>query len=256
MGMLRALDEAGITPDLVLGTSIGALNGSVVSDSPGHEGVARLTRLWVEIAESDVLRGSNFERFKKAVTFKPSLHDTSEMRSLLEHVHPSDRRIEQLEISFQCVAASVERAAEHWFTSGPLIDALLASSAVPALFPPVEIDGEHFYDGGLVDSVPLARAIALGAQRVFVLQVGRLEAPLRPPERLHEAALIAFEIARRHRFTTSVANLPQGIELHLLPSGNPVAFDDARQLRWRDVGATDELIRSGYRASLEYLEGL
>ena len=126
--MLRALDEAGIRPDLVLGTSIGAFNGSVVSDHPGSEGVARLTDLWAEIAQSDVLRGSSFERFKKAVAFKPALHDTTEMRSLLEHVHQPDRRIEELAITFQCVAASIERAAEHWFTSGPLIEALLASS--------------------------------------------------------------------------------------------------------------------------------
>lgn len=252
--MLRALDEAGIQPNLVLGTSIGAFNGSVVSDHPGSDGVARLTDLWVEIAQSAVFRGSNFERFKKAVTFKPSLHDTTEMRSLLEQVHRTDRRIEDLTITFQCVAASIERAAEHWFTSGPLIEALLASSAVPALFPPVEIGGEHFYDGGLVDSVPLARAVALGADRVFVLQVGRIESPLRPPERLHEAALIAFEIARRNRFATGVENLPEGVELHLLPSGNPVAFDDARQLKWRDVGSTSELIEAGYQASIEYLE--
>lgn len=252
--MLRALDEAGVVPDVILGTSIGAFNGSVIADRPGAEGVERLTDLWVEIAQNDVLQGSSLDRLKKAVTFKPALHDTSEMRSLLEHVHDPERRIEDLAVTFQCVAASIERATEHWFTSGPLIDSLLASSAVPALFPPVKIGDEHFYDGGLVDSVPLARAVSLGARRVYVLQVGRVESQLRPPERLHEAALIAFEIARRHRFVTSVENLPEGIELHLLPSGNPVAFDDSRQLKWRDVGSTNDLIQSGYRASVEYLE--
>jgi NTE family protein len=63
------------------------------------------------------------------------------------------------------VAASIERAAEHWFTTGPLIEALLASSAVPSLFPPVEFEGEHFYDGGLVNSVPVDRAVHSGARR-------------------------------------------------------------------------------------------
>ena len=126
---------------------------------------------------------------------------------------------------------------------------------MPALFPPVEIDGEHFYDGGLVNSVPVARALELGATEVYVLQVGRLEAPLRPPKRLYEAALIAFEIARRHRYTTTVENLPEGVELHLLPSGNPVAFDDSRQRKWRDVSATEELIQGAYEASARYLAG-
>lgn len=90
---------------------------------------------------------------------------------------------------------------------------------------------------------------------VYVLQVGRIEAPLRPPKRLHEAALIAFEIARRHRYSTTVQNLPLGIDLHLLPSGNAVPFDDARQRKWRDVSSTHELINGAYLASSEYLAG-
>jgi NTE family protein len=254
VGMLRALDESGIRPDLILGTSIGALNGSVIADQPGAAGVARLEELWVEIAQTDILQGRRFDRFKNAAALRPALHDTSEMRRLLEHAHTPDRRIEDLVVPFQCVAASIERAAEHWFVSGPLIEALLASSAVPALFPPVEIGGEHFYDGGLVNSVPLARAVELGASEVYVLQVGRIESQLRPPKRLYEAALISFEIARRHRFTTAVENLPEGIDLHLLPSGNVVAFDDTRQLKWRDVSASGGLIDGAYKASLEYLE--
>lgn len=252
--MLRALDEAGIKPDLVLGTSIGAFNGSVIADRPGAAGVEGLTDLWVRIAESDILQGSRIDRLKNVATLRPALHETSELRALLEGVHPPGRRIEDLTIPFQCVAASIERAAEHWFTKGPLVPALLASSAVPALFPPVEIEGEHFYDGGLVNSVPLARAVELGAKEVYVLQVGRIESPLRPPERLHEAALISFEIARRHTYTTAVENLPKEIDLHVLPSGNPVAFDDARQLKWRDVGSTIGLIDGAYTAAIAYLE--
>ncbi|MGA7097091.1 MAG: patatin-like phospholipase family protein [Acidimicrobiia bacterium] len=253
VGMLRALDEAGVRPDLILGTSIGAFNGSVVADTPGPDGVLRLTELWQEIGRSGLLQGSRLDRLKNAATLQPALHDTSELRDLLERVHDPGKRIEQLSIPFQCVAASIERAAEHWFTEGPLIDALLASSAVPALFPPVEIDGEHFYDGGLVNSVPLARAVDLGSDVIYVLQVGRVESSLRPPERLYEAALISFEIARRHRFTAAVESLPMGIDLHLLPSGNPVAFDDSRQLKWRDVSTTSDLIEGAYRAATDYL---
>jgi len=254
--MLRALDEADVTPDLILGTSIGAFNGSVVADRPGAEGVESLTRLWAEIASTGILQGRRIDRLRNMAALRPALHETSELRALLQRVHSAGRLIEDLVLPFQCVAASIERAAEHWFTEGPLIEALLASSAVPALFPPVEIAGEHFYDGGLVNSVPLARAVDLGAREIFVLQVGRIESQLRPPKRLHEAALISFEIARRHRFTTAVETLPPGIELHLLPSGNPVAFDDARQLRWRDVGSTRELIDGAYAASVEYLDGI
>jgi NTE family protein len=255
VGMLKALDRGGITPDLVLGTSVGAFNGSVIADDPGPTGVRRLADFWDEVSGADLFKGG-LGRYKNMATLKPAIHDTSEMRALLERLHGSSKRIEDLALPFQCVAASIERAAEHWFSSGLLVRALLASSAVPALFPPVRIGDEHFYDGGLVNSVPLTRAVELGASVVYVLQVGRVESPLRPPRRLYEAGLISFEIARRHRLTTMLDNLPAGLEVHLLPSGNPVAFDDRRQLRWRDTGDTTSLIDIAYRASSEYLERL
>jgi NTE family protein len=253
VGMLQALDGAGIKPDLILGTSIGAFNGSVIADDPGPSGVERLASFWEEVTGADLFGGTLLGRMRSVATLKPALHETSEIRAILERMHDPDRRIEELVIPFQCVAASIERAAEHWFTSGPLIDAVLASSAVPALFPPVEIGGEHFYDGGLVNSVPLTRAVDLGASVIFVLQVGRVETSLRPPRRLHEAALISFEIARRHRYATTMENLPQGVEVHLLPSGNPVTFDDRRQLRWSDTASTPRLVEGAYTASRDYL---
>jgi NTE family protein len=255
VGMLKALGEAGIGADIVLGTSIGAFNGSMIADDPGPGGVDRLREFWDEVSGADLFRGGLFDRVKNVATWKAAIHETDEIRAILEHLHGPDKRIEDLATPFQCVAASIERAAEHWFTTGSVVDAVLASSAVPALFPPVEIDGEHFYDGGLVNSVPLTRAVELGAEVVYVLQVGRVEAPLRPPDRLHETALIAFEIARRHRFTTTMARLPEGVEVHLLPSGNPVAFNDRRQLKWRDTTTTAMLIETAYGATTDYLEG-
>jgi len=193
------------------------------------------------------------DRIVNVATLKPAIHKTEELQLVLEHVHGTGKRIEDLEIPFQCVAASIEKSGEHWFTEGPLLKAILASAAVPALFPPVEIDGEHFYDGGLVNSVPLDRATKLGAEVVYVLQVGRVEAPLRPPERLHESGLIAFEIARRHMFTRALENMPPDVELHVLPSGNPVRFDDRRQIKWKDTGNTKELADGAEEATKQYL---
>lgn len=251
--MLRALEEAGVTPDLVLGTSIGAFNGSVVADTPGSEAVERLTRLWNEIAEGEVFKTDLMGRLRNLTAFRPSIHGTESLKAVLERVHGPGRLIDELTLPFQCVASSIENAAEHWFESGPLIPALLASSALPVLLPPVEINGEHFYDGGLVNSIPIDRAVELGATSIYALQVGRIESPLRPPRRLYEAALISFEIARRHRFGTGRRRLPDHIELHVLPSGNPVDFDDRRQLRWRDTALTAPLIEGAYQASSQYL---
>ncbi|MEE9534854.1 MAG: patatin-like phospholipase family protein, partial [Acidimicrobiia bacterium] len=237
----------------ILGTSIGAFNGSVIAAEPGPVGVQRLAGLWDELTGADLFQASVLSRIRNVATLQPAIHRSAELHLVLEHVHGADKNIEDLQIPFQCVASSIERAAEHWFVKGPLIPALLASSAVPVLFPPIEIEQEHFYDGGLVNSVPLGRAVELGASVIYVLQVGRLEAPLRPPERLHEAALISFEIARRHRYATALETLPTNIDVHVLPSGNPVEFDDRRQLRWRDTGDTLELVDGAYTASSAYL---
>lgn len=252
LGMLRALDEAGVRPDLVVGTSIGAINGALYAAEPGSAAIDSLDRLWREAASADLMGGSLIDRAKAFAKLRIAVLDQGDLRDLLDRELPVDR-IEDLAVSFQCVAASIERAAEHWFDHGPIVDAILASCAVPAMFPPVEIDGEHFYDGGLVNSVPVDRAIELGANEIYVLQVGRIENPLRPPERLYETALVAFEIARRHRLASLRERTIPGLSIHLLPSANDLEFDDRRQFLWSDMDDTGDLAAGAYEASRVYL---
>jgi NTE family protein len=159
----------------------------------------------------------------------------------------------ELQVPFQCVAASIERAAERWFTDGPLIEAVLASSAVPGLLPPVELEGEHYLDGGLVHSIPVGRAVVLGADTIYVLHVGRIDRPLRPPTRPWEVAVVAFEIARRHRFAADLAALPPGVTVHVLPSGHP-APPGAGNLRYRDFSAVPARIEQAHAAARGYLD--
>jgi len=252
VGMLHALVDAGIRPDLIVGTSIGAINGAMFAADPTASGIETMRGLWHEVMESDMFSAKVWERVRSLTRMRVAIQDAAPLRDMLERSLPVDR-IEDLTIRFECVAASIQRAAEHWFDRGPLVDALLASSAVPTLFPPVEIDGQHFYDGGLVDSVPVDRAVALGAKRIYVLQVGRIEQPLRPPTKFWEPAILAFEIARRHRFVRANDEAPDGVELHLLPSANDVGFDDPRQAKWTDMSETAALLDGAYGASADYL---
>ena len=162
----------------------------------------------------------------------------------------------ELTLPFQCVAASIERASARWFASGPLVPAILASCAVPGLLPPVRVDDEHCFDGGLVDSIPVGRAIALGATTVYVLQVGRIENPLTVPTRPWQVGLVAFEIARRHRFHEEMSNLPDGVAVHLLPTGGDPRAPDLSQLRYRDKTMVGASIERAYAASGRYLTAL
>lgn len=254
VGMLTALVRAGIEPDLVLGTSIGAINGAAIAADPTSEGVTHLRSLWSEVERSGLFGGSFVDRVRHVASNRTSLHSNEPLRRLLEHV-VGDRRIEELTVRFQCVAACIETAEATWFDRGPVTERVLASCAVPGLLPAVEVDGRHYLDGGVVDSIPVRRAIELGADRVFVLQVGRIEEPLRVPRRPHEVALVAFEIARRHSFATAMAARPEGVEVHVLPTGSPPPrFNDLRQLRYRDFSDIGERIDSAERATAAYLE--
>jgi NTE family protein len=256
VGMLRALLEAGVRPDLVIGTSVGALNGVIVAADPTLRAVGRLADAWTRIEESEMFSGSLLRRLSTLARTRTHAHSNHPLRALIDDLVPA-RRIEDLTVPFQCVAASIERAAEHWFDRGPIADAVLASSAVPGLLPPVEIEGEHFVDGGIVNSIPVGRAVRLGAQTVYVLQVGRIERPLEVPKRPWEVGLVAFEIARRHRFATDMASLPPHVTAHVLPTGEaePPRHSDLRQqLRYRDFSRIRERIDRAYAASRAYLD--
>ncbi len=252
VGMLRALLEAGIRPDLVLGTSVGALNGAFLAADPTVDATIRLADLWRQLsAGGGVFSGSIAQRVGTAVRTRTHVHRRGPLRELLAHHLPVEL-IEDLAVPFQCVAASIERAAEHWFTSGPISDAVMASAAVPGLLAPVRIGEEHFLDGGLVNSIPVSRAVELGARTIYVLQVGRIERPLSAPTRPWEVALVAFEIARRHRFAADMARLPEDVTVHVLPTGDEVP-EGLKALRYRDVRRVGQRVERAHAATAEYL---
>jgi len=255
VGMLRALLERDIVPDVVVGTSIGAINGAAVAADPTAAAVERLAAMWSDLERGDVFGGSLLGRLGTLARSRTHLHDNAGLRDLVAASLPITR-IEDLAVPFHCVAACIETASERWFTAGPLVDAVLASCAVPGILPPVEIGGEHFLDGGIVHSIPVGRAVALGARSIYVLHVGRVDRPLEPPRWPWEVALVAFEIARRHRFFGDLAALPDAVELHVLPTGqlDPPRYSDLSQLRYRDTSQILDHIARAHAASGRYLD--
>ncbi len=254
VGMLRALADAGIDPDLVVGTSVGAINGAFVAADPAAS-AARLTELWGSEAVEEAFSENLWGRAVRLARSGNHLHAIEPLQQMLEKMLPA-ADFTDLARPFQCVAASIEQASARWFSSGPLVPAILASCAVPGLLPPMRIGDEHCFDGGLVDSIPVGRALALGATTVYVLQVGRIESPLTVPRRPWQVGLVAFEIARRHRFHEEMAAVPDGVEVHLLPTGGSARPPDLSQLRYRDKAAVGASIERARAASARYLAGL
>jgi NTE family protein len=256
VGMARALLEAGVRPDLVCGTSVGAINGAAIAADPTPEGAKRLLAIWDALAEEGVLDGSLIRRVAEVARRGTSLQGNGALRRMLRDRLPA-QTFEDLAVPFQCVAASIERAREHWFSTGDLIEPVLASCALPGVFPPVRIGDEHFFDGGLVNSIPLDRAVALGADTVWVLHVGRLEEQLAAPRFPWEVAFVAFEISRRHRFHSDLGRVGSDITVHVLPTGLPQRPAATwSNLRYRDTRRITRRAELAYDATREYLSAL
>ena len=253
VGMLRALSEAGIRPDVVVGTSVGAINGALVAADPAGA-AARLGKLWQGEALQEAFSETVWGRAVRLARSGTHLHSAEPLRRLLGAMLPG-ADFADLRLPFHCVAASIENATARWFSSGPVVPAVLASCAVPGLLPPVALDGEHYFDGGLVDSIPVGRAVALGAGTIYVLHVGRIEHPLAAPRRPWEVGLVAFEIARRHRFHEEMSALPGHVQVHVLPAGGDRRPPDLSQLRYRDKTRVRASIERAYLASARYLAG-
>ena len=252
VGMLRALFRAGIEPDLVVGTSIGAVNGALVAADPSEAVTDRLLRLWSSPEAGEVF-GDSLARQLRRFAARTHLHSPRPLRRLLERELGETTTFADLRLPFRCCAANIERAAEQWFDSGSVVDAVLASAAVPGLLPPAQIDGLHYIDGGIVNSIPVDEAVRAGASRIYVLQVGRIERALTPPRRPWEVAQVAFEVARRHRFAREMADLPSEVEVYVLPTGGVDAREDT-PWAYRDMTAVGRRISRAYAASRRYLD--
>ena len=253
VGMVRALLEFGVRPDLIVGTSIGAVNGVLVAADPSESATARLVELWASPSAREVFGDSAPRQLARIFSRGTHLHSVGPLRRMLVRELGGAETFEQLPVRFECCAASIERSAEHWFTSGPLVDAVLASAAVPGLLPPVLIDGEHYIDGGVVNSIPIGRALALGAGTIFVLQVGRIDRPLAAPRNVVDVARIAFEVSRRHRYVRELAEVPAGVVVHVMPAGAGSPRDDS-PLAYRDLKVAMSRITRAYEASADYLK--
>lgn len=252
VGMLRALLERQIRPDLIVGASVGALNGAAVAAEPTVKMVDRLEDAWRQLTETGVL-GSPLRVAGNLLRGRTHLHSNDRLRQVCARLLPV-RTFEELAVPFQCVAASIEQAAEHWFSSGPVIEAILASSAVPGLLPVMEVNGEHFLDGGIVNSIPIERAVALGASEVYILQVGRIERRLEAPKTIYQVMSVAFEVARRHRFAYDMAHLPEGVVAHVLPTGDEEPGGGMGLRTW-DLEAVAQRISRAYETTAAYLDG-
>lgn len=249
VGMLAELVERGIRADRVYGASVGAVNGAAYAGDPTPRGIGHLERVWRSQSGDTIFPRSRSQGPWTYFQQRPAVHSNAGMRRLLEDGLRFER-LEDSEIPLEVVATSLQDGRERWLSEGPAIEAILASTAIPAIFPPVAIDDDLLIDGGVVDNVPISRAIEQGATRIYVLLCGPLHYRPRLPRRPAEAVLTGLFVAVHARFARELSNLPPDVEVIVFSGGGDPAG------AYRDFSVTPELIEAGRQEAAEVLDAL
>ena len=229
VGQLQALIDAGVIPDAIVATSVGALNGAAVAADPTPEGAQRLADVWRGLKTEDIFPGSRFARAWNIVSRGDHIHPNSGLRRLVEQLPVST--FEETKIPLWVSATNLRTGEEHWFSSGSLMRAILASTALPGIFPPVAIDGELYIDGGVVNNVPISQAFSLGAKRLYVLTCGTATGGQRPIRRPLDVLVQAFAHSRRARVPQDILQFGEHAEIVMMPTFDPgyIGYNDPSQ---------------------------
>jgi NTE family protein len=245
VGMLLALADRHVTPDLLVGSSVGALNAAYVAGHPGHRGVEELARTWVTLRRSDIFP-TDVRRIARALTGHVNgIADPRPLRRLVTEKLPFDR-IEDAPWPLAVVTTEVTTGREVVLTEGPAVDSIMASAALPGVFPPVDVDGHLLMDGGVVNNSPISVARSLGATRIYVLPTGYACALESPPRSPLGMAMHAVTVAIQRRLIQDVQDMQAQsdcVDLRVAPplcpvSVSPVDFRAAARLIDRAREAT------------------
>jgi NTE family protein len=178
VGVLKALLEAGIKPDAVVGCSSGAFNAVALASKPDLETINQLARVWGSIRNRDLFNRNPLRMAVRYVRSHNSFFDSRYLRRLAALNLPAT--FEQLVLPCAVIATNLTRARKEIFTTGSVPDAVAASSAIPGVFNPYRIGDEEFVDGAVAENVGLAEAIQLGATHVIAID-NSTSNPRRPP---------------------------------------------------------------------------
>jgi NTE family protein len=255
VGMLSALVEQGVRPDLVVGSSVGAINAAYLAARPDLKGVRGLADAWRRVRREDVFPVSPFGSLTALLSGRGHLADPTPLRHLLERWIPY-RRLEEAAIPCVIVATELLGGEEVTLSSGRVVDALLASAALPAVFPPVSLGGRHLVDGMLASHTPILAAVAAGASRIVVLPTGHACALLEAPRGALALALHALNLIIARQIATDVEHYTGRADLVVVPPLCPLGvashdFSRSGELMKRAEAATkDWMARGGLESRL------
>ena len=289
VGAVRALLEAGIAPDVLIGTSIGAWNAAVLARFPFDEALERMTEAWRQSQPAQILLGREsgssmpphqaltgvlmLSAIRRVTQGYPSLYSDTGQKRLIAGLL-DDVTFEELRLPLRVIASDLVYAQHKIFSSGPVAPAVLASSAIPGIFPPVQIGASVYVDGGALDNTNLELALKLGARRIFLLDVGydatnddpafwaravtrprrerRQEQPNDKPREptMHPLAAVlerTIQVMSAYQRDRAIARVPPGIEMNVLRLSTGTG--DGMLV----FGKAEDWMERGYTQTREYL---
>lgn len=249
VGMLQALAERGESPDLLVGTSAGALNASYLAGhGTSRDSLHALAESWARLRRRDVFPINPWRHLQALSGTRESMFTSDGLQALISK-HLPYRLLEDAPIPVHVVATNLLSGEEVLLSTGDAVSAVLASTAIPGLLPAVHRDGLVLVDGGLANNTAISQAVTLGADRIFVLPTGVACALTEPPASPFAAAMQALSFLTQQRLIHDVTAFAEHAELHVLPPLCPLRVSSA------DFGHASELTERARRATRSWLDG-
>jgi len=259
VGMLQALARRGIQPDFLIGSSAGALNAAFIAGSAWPSGTDELERIWLGLTRKDVFPMGPMGSLLGVFGRREHVISPSGVEGLI-HKHIAYERIEDAAIPVHVMATDVLTGAEVRISRGPVVEALRASTAIPGVFPPVHIGHHYLMDGGVANNAPLAHAIDLGADLVYVLPAGYACGLSKPPASALGMAVHALSLVLNQKLIDAVERCSETARVKVVPplcpiTISPIDFGHAAELIARARESTSRWLGQGepLRASLKRL---
>jgi NTE family protein len=224
VGMLRALYERGIRPDLIVATSAGAINGAFIASRPQTvETADELAAIWGRVRRAQVFPLNPLSGLLGFLGSRAHMVPESGLRRLVSE-HVDHELLEELPVPLHVVAVDVISGEELLLSSGPTVDAVMASAAIPAVLPAVEWGDLELIDGGVANNTPISHAIELGAREIYVLPTGHACALERAPGSALGRALHALSLLTHSRLIADIELHREAAKLVVLPPPCPLSI--------------------------------
>ncbi len=243
VGMAQALASHDVHPDLIVGTSVGAINGSWFA---GGGDADELAEVWRSLRGRQLFPARPIVGLRAFLGRSTHFVPNSGLRSLLRQ-RLTFQRLEDAANPFLVVAADAQTGEEVVLDRGPAVSSILASAAIPWVFPPVAVGGHVLFDGGIANNTPITTAIRAGATEVWVLSTGFSCGVTNAPASAFGLAMHAVALMVQGRLVRETVDRTYPVPVHLIPPPCPISVFPS------DFSQTDELIDRARSGTLQWL---